>query len=290
MSTNKKTDLRLDSQPQVRGRGELRGGLSALEFVGCMIAVIGGAWLGALYLGVDMKKVAYTALAQSDMLEKVPESWRPAAPADTSVTREQLVNTLREELGSLKSEISALRTDNNKTGSALPATADVPDSNGAIHDKTIAYWSRLNEIALGEAGLQQEAEAAFNSENAAKVFAIKGRLCKFAAKAVEAIPTKGVDATAVEFGQYLSVWYNHGAALYENAVTIWESPAGPQARLGLNDEWKQSELHYHNEARLLQDKAAATRGTLSRLYGDKFPEFARPAGRPGETENHENAG
>jgi hypothetical protein len=256
--------------------------------MGCLIAVVGGAWLGAIYLGVDVKQVAYTALAQSDLLEKVPEDWRPEGPANKTVTREQLVNTLREELGSLKTEISSLRTDKGEPSSKHSASNEV-ESSTSTKDKTIAYWARLTEIALGEADLQQEAEATFNSENAAKVFAIKGRINRFAAKAVESIPTTGVDETAVQFGRYLSVWYNHGGDLYEKAVTIWESPAGPQARTELNDEWKQSELHHRNEARLLKDKAAATRGTLSRLYGDAFAEFAQPAERPEKEENKGNA-
>ena len=56
-----------------------RAGLSALEFVGCVIAVIGGAWLGAIYLGVDVRNVAHEALSESELLDKVPEDWRPVA-------------------------------------------------------------------------------------------------------------------------------------------------------------------------------------------------------------------
>ena len=63
----------------VQNRRRLRAGLTVLEFAGCVIAVIGGAWLGALYLGVDVNKVAYTALAQSDLLDKVPAKWRRKA-------------------------------------------------------------------------------------------------------------------------------------------------------------------------------------------------------------------
>ena len=66
--------------------------------------------MGAIYLGVDVQSVAYTALSQAQVLDKVPEDWRPKAPADKSVTREQLVNTLREELGMLRTEITALRS------------------------------------------------------------------------------------------------------------------------------------------------------------------------------------
>lgn len=270
-------------------RAHLRAGLSALEFMGCLIAVVGGAWLGAIYLGVDVNKVAYTALAQSDLLEKVPEGWRPAGPADKTVTQEQLVTTLREELGSLKTEITSLQTGEGETPADVQASSNEHNSAATAKDRSIAYWARLNEIALGESDLQQEAEAAFNSENAAKVFAIKARISRFAAKEVEAVPTAGVDETAVQFGRHLGLWYDHGSELYEKAVGIWESPIGPQARTELNEEWKQSELHHQNEARLLKDKASATRTTLSRVYGEELPEFAHPAERSEKTENKEKA-
>lgn len=269
-------------------RAHLRAGLSALEFMGCLIAVVGGAWLGAIYLGVDVNKVAYTALAESDLLEKVPEGWRPAGPADTTVTREQMVTTLREELGSLKSEITSLGTGEGKAAD-VPANSNEPKSAATPKDRSLAYWARLNEIALGEGDLQQEAEAAFNAENAAKVFAIKGRICRFAANEVEAVPTAGVDETAVQFGRHLGLWYDRGGELYEQAVGIWESPIGPQARTELNEEWKQSELHHRNEARLLKDKASATRATLSRVYGEEIPEFAHPAERSENNESQGNA-
>jgi hypothetical protein len=270
-------------------RGRPRAALSALEFMGCLIAVVGGAWLGAIYLGVDVNKVAYTALAQSDLLEKVPEGWRPEGPADKTVTREQLVATLREELGSLKSEITSLRTGEGVASANVPVSSNEPKSAATAKDRSIAYWARLNEIALGESDLQQEAEAAFNAENAAKVFAIKARICRFAAKAVEAVPTTGVNETAVQFGRHLGLWYDHGGELYEKAVGIWESPIGPQARTELNEEWKQSEVHHRNEARLLKDKASATRTTLSRVYGEEIPEFAHPAERSEKNENKEKA-
>ena len=193
--------------------------------------MIGGAWLGALYLGVDVNKVAYTALAQSDLLDKVPAKWRPEGPADKAMTREQLVSTLREELGSLRTEITASANRPGPSGCERAGGCRQRKRRAPMPTKeqTIAYWSRLNEIALGEADLQEEAEAAVNTDNAAKVFAIKGRISRFAAKAVEAVPTTGVDQTAVRFGRQLGLWYDHGGELYEKAVRIWESPIGAGA-------------------------------------------------------------
>jgi hypothetical protein len=198
------------------------------------------------------------------------------------VTREQLVATLREELGSLKHEINSLRAgedaadgETNSSGGAMGGKAPT-----ASKESSLAYWRRLNEIALGEAALQNDAERAFDEANASKVFAIKARIGRFAAKAVEAIPSEHVDASLVQFGRQLGVWYEHGSELYERATQIWESATNSQGREQLNADWKRAELHHKNEASLLRDKANAVRSAASRRFAFEFSGFAEatPAG------------
>jgi hypothetical protein len=262
------------------GRRANRAALTVLEFVGCVIAVVGGIWLGALYLGVDVRHVAHTALAEADLLDKVPPEWRPPGPEDKAMTREQLVATLREELGALRQELSALRTGSEASPTnmtMLPANpGDAAASRVASKQQTLAYWLRINEIALGEAALQQDAESAANGLNAARVFAIKGRISRFAAKSVEAIPSEGVDDLVMQFGRQLALWYDRGGELYERAVRIWETPTIGQNREQLNQDWRRTELQHRNEAVLLKDKAIVVRKAVSRQFGEEFPEFAKP--------------
>jgi hypothetical protein len=265
-------------------RERRRAGLSALEFIGCVIAVVGGMWLGAIYLGVDLRRVAHEALSDSELLDKVPENLRPVAPAEEQMTREQLVATLREELSGLKTEIAALRNgEAAPSNEAVSKDASATASDGTAgppqetKEKSLAYWIRLNEIATGEAALQTDAASAYNNANAAKVFAIKSRISRFAAKAVEAIPQERVDRSIVQYGRQLSEWYEQAGDLYDKAVQIWESStAGTQGRVQLNEEWSRAELQHRNETRLLNEKASAVRGAASRRFGQEFPEFVRP--------------
>ncbi|HEX2473600.1 MAG TPA: hypothetical protein VHK01_02575 [Lacipirellulaceae bacterium] len=267
-------------------RGQDRAGLTVLEFVGCVMAVVGGAWLGALYLGVDVRNLAYTALAEAELLESVPQKLRPAAPGDNPMTREQLVATLREELGTLRLELKALRSGeatNRPTFVAAAPDGDASEPTGAPQaslEKTLAYWARTSEIALAEAALQKDAESAANSSNASRVFTIKGRISRFAAKAVEAIPSDGVDDSVIHFGRQLASWYNHGGELYERAVRIWETPTISENREQLNEDWRRAQAHHNNEARLVNEKAEAVRSTVSRNFGEEFPNFATPADAP----------
>lgn len=281
--------------------GPRRAGLTVLEFVGCLISIVGGVWLGAIYLGVDVRHLAHTALSETDLLERVPAGWRPPGPEENRMTREQLVETLREELGHLRTEIAGLQDHGHSVGDRIgsgesggqpqsdadsTASSGVPSRTGSVSaaerlakEKTLAYWLRVSDIALGEAALQQDAEAAFDQQQAAKVFAIKGRISRFAAKAVEAIPRDDVDDTVVQFGLQLRAWYEGGGELYDRAVQIWETPTNNPGRTQLNEEWRRSELHHRSEARLLNGKGAAIRLGVSRRFGEEFPPFAQQSAR-----------
>ena len=164
-----------------------RSGLTILEFVACGVAVAGGAWLGALYLGVNMQHVAFAALSQTRLLDKVPEEYRPADPNAKAMTHEQLATALHEELGSLRTQISSLNGVPTQTADKATEKESGPSTGLApTKEKTLAYWQKLREIASTNSQLQREAESAFTVDNAAKVFAVKGRVCRFSAKAVEA--------------------------------------------------------------------------------------------------------
>jgi hypothetical protein len=254
-----------------------------LEFIGCVMAIVGGAWIGAHYLGVDVRRLAYTALAEAELLESVPPHLRPAAPGENAMTREQLVATLREELGALRSELTSLRSGEETSPPAATVAAPANDESKstpaptASKEKTLAYWLHISEIARSEAALQKDAESASNATNASRVFAIKGRISRFAAMSMEAVPSEGVDESVIRFGRQLALWYNHGGELYERAVRIWDTPTISQNREQLNQDWRRAEAHHYNEARLVNEKADAVRSTVSRLFGEEFPVFAAPA-------------
>ena len=204
-----------------------------------------------------------------------------------TATREQILATLHEELGSLRNQITALRTGGSPGQASETASGTNPNASFVppTREKTLAYWTRLNEIALGEAALQHDAESAVNASNAARVFAIKGRISRFSANAVDSVPTEAVDELVIRFGRQLKLWYDRAGELYERAVRIWETPIGQQARTQLNEEWKRADEQHRNEARLLNEKAAAVRGSMSRIYGGEFPEFDKPSHPAAMTES-----
>ena len=259
-----------------------RNGLSVLEFVGCLFALIGGVWLGAVYLGVDVRHVAYVALSESELMEQVPEQWRPAepVPAEGAPTPAELAEAVQDELVALRHEITALRTTRTTQQAAPtePATngataSESEDANQLAKQASLDYWTRLYDIVHGEAALQLDAESAATAGNATKVAALKGRISRFASSAIHAVPTSGVDPSAVALARELAQWYEHGADLYDQAVQIWESPARGQGGPQITQDWEQAQLQHRNEGRLLNDRVAAVRDSLTRRFGTGFAEF-----------------
>ncbi len=162
-----------------RNLGSTRAGLSVLEIVGCLMALVGGLWLGAIYLGVDVQHITYVALSESALMDKMPEDWRPNDPAtEGAPTAAERAAKAQNELVSLRDEITTLRdsppaqTTETKTDAKIAAPADADE---AARKASLVYWSRLNEVVHRQATLQLEAESAANEGNATKVAALKAR-------------------------------------------------------------------------------------------------------------------
>jgi len=272
-----------------------RSGLSLLEFIGCTLALVGGAWLGAIYLGINVNHLTYDALEEADLLDTLPDRWRPAAPDGSDkfrgMSREQLVASLRDELAALRTEIATLRTTDapvprQATNSEPAATqpANPTTATGPSLEKTQSYWNRLSEIALGEAALQRDADVALTDENAAKVLVVKGRISLFAAQAVEVIPRDQVDPAVVKLGRQLGDWYNRGGDLYEQAVKIQSFPSDNTNRDRLTQQWRRDDAQHRNEAQLLSNRAIAVRDEMRRRFDTDFPPFGQPPEKAGSPE------
>jgi hypothetical protein len=285
-----------------RSGAKRRAGLSLLEFVGCTIALVGGAWLGAIYLGINVQHLGYTALEEADLLEKVPEKWRPAAPDGNErlqgKSHEELVSSLRKELVALRSEISTLKTADAATSSTptdIQTVATVPgessDAGGPTLEKSLGYWNRLSDIALGEAALQRDADQALTDENAAKVLVIKSRISRFAATAVEVIPREQVDTPAVQLGKELGTWYDRGGDLYDEAARIQSFPSDNTNRNRLTQDWRREDAQHRNEGQVLSNRAIAVRDEMQRHFGTEFPAFGQPSTKSdSEMESQNTAG
>jgi hypothetical protein len=268
----------MNTNEKCRSRRRLAG-LSVLEFIGCLMALVGGAWLGAIYLGIDVRHMAYVALSKSELIEKVPERWRPAAPEGTKAapTSAELAHAVQIELASLRGEITALRSTNKtrQPGPSGSGSSSSANKDALTKQQTTSYWNRIHEIVSEHSALQMAAETAATEGSATKLAALKARINRFAASALRAVPTENVDKALVALSKELADWHERSGDLYDRAVSLWESAARTQGG-AITKDWEFAQLQLRNEARLMGDKFAAVRDSLSRRFGEEFHEIPGP--------------
>lgn len=248
-----------------------RLGISAVELIGCLFAVVGGIYIGAVYTGVNLEHAAHDALVRSELLESVPERWRPRSGEPTKAEQAMAESALRDELAALRKDIEALDVDNaqsKSTASVVVIDDDCP---------TCKCWSRLSEIAFRDEQLQRDCDSRMNDANAVEVFKIKARISRISATQARTMPYDGVDERVKTFARQLSDWYDRKSVLYDKAVEAWESSTKPQVRAMRLSEWKRDELQHRYEASLIQEKANGLRAALVEKYGQQFPPFGSPA-------------
>ncbi len=256
-----------------------RTGASLYQMLACVLAVGAGCWLGAQYVGVEVGDIAYTALDETELLEQIPQDWRPIrsdCPAEgcpEPPTDEELAAGLLDELNGLRFEAAKLRQAASLDGgvAALIGVAK-GDSDAAItREQTIAYWGRLTEIANDVAQLDASLQPAVSRDTTGHVFDLRRRSFDYARRAIEAIPYEKADPQAFEAGQRLAVWYDSGAKFYEDATAAWDALAG-SSRSSLTElSLNKSREQHRKESELVRAKLAEIRSVLSRRYASAFP-------------------
>jgi hypothetical protein len=255
-----------------------RRGWSFIQVLACLVAAAAGVWLGAYYVGVHVHDLAYTALDESTVLEKLPDEWRPEPPptlvrdekAEQEAARAQ-TEALQQELETLKQGIANLQPN---TTSKLE-TSEEPAASAAdtqpLAAATLAYWNRLREIAAETARLAIESEKSFDELNASRILTLRGRLFQYGADAIESLDRHEVDSRALELGESLHTWYQHRAELNENALALWQGQT--QGKKGLNNSigLTAAQQQFDQESALLRNNAAELGKHLARQYGVEFP-------------------
>lgn len=244
-----------------------------------LLAVSTGVWLGALYVGVPVNDLAYTALDEAEILQQMPDGWRPTQPGCPTgdcekLSPEQVNAQLQQELASLRYEALTLRkaaAGNVKAVEAVVGAA-VLHSSKLRRDRTMAYWQRLCEIANGVTYLHDEVAGAADTANAGEVVDLRRRAFEYGVRAIRAIPRDSVDEQAVMSGQRFVNWYEHGADLHREAAEAWRS-RGSDLNDRLDAALALQQRQHVKEARLIREQANRVSQVLSRRY---VAEFATP--------------
>ncbi|MEN1678746.1 MAG: hypothetical protein AAGJ46_04085 [Planctomycetota bacterium] len=254
----------------------LRSGVSTFQMLACVVAIGVGGWVGANYMGLNLNYVAYTALDETQLLEHVPEEWRPekgdcpTMECDVKLEPSELTGQLEEEFATLKKEVAKLR-EAAMLGHPPAAASPEDEVFLARREKTIAYWAHLCEVANQVAQLDRDVEPARSDSTTGHVFDLRRRVFSYGRRMLETTATEGVDEQAVEAGNRLIEWYAKGEQFYVGATAAWDNmqgaPRSPAAAAKI--ESAQADFAKHSE--LLRSKVGELSSLLSRRYGTLLP-------------------
>lgn len=219
-----------------------RSGLSILEVLGCIVAVVVGIWAGATYLGVDL--LALVGIGMDDAAAaagKAPDGTTSDADAATD----------------------AEATDSEAAGNA--ATQVSPG------DATLAFWNRLREIIREEQSLRAEGERQVGG-NALAVLHVHQEAYTIAAQSIRKLPRSSVDVEATQLAEEIAAWYDQGAELALEGTQLDTAelvqPQGPMGR-----RWHTAHKQHRAELDLLSRKCGTLRGKLTARYRLQFSEL-----------------
>ncbi|MEM9186135.1 MAG: hypothetical protein AAGB00_06510 [Planctomycetota bacterium] len=265
-----------DGHPRVTARR--RAGASVIQLLACVVAIGGGVWLGAEYMGVKLSDLAYTALDETAMLDKVPESWRPElsecpiGECPEKTAPDEHTAELRSELESLRLEAAKLRKS-AETGERPELITASAGERALQRDLTLAYWARLCEVANQVADVDGDVEPAMNRSTTGHVFDLRRRAYRYGQKSLESIDDEGVDADAINAGNRLISWYGDGARFYTEATAVWDGLAGAEQNPVAEAALDKQRLQYRKQTELLRVKLAELSSLLSRRYAVAFPKI-----------------
>ncbi len=253
-----------------------RRGVSLLEVTACILAVAIGVWLGARYLGLNLHAAAFTALTETELMDQLPADWRMDPPPGMEpLTDEQQSLALSTELEELRMEVAQLNEDADLGISPLPI-----EPSGNLHPEllqrrqhTLAFWSQLGGIREEVDRLQASADDALNQRNVYQVLEVRRRAYQYGARAVEVAMSDAVDPQALQFAEQLIAWYEHGAELYGEAMSVWQGDNLPVGGLSSDQLLEQVQQQHDNEALLLFQKSGRLCEVLFRRYQVAFPEI-----------------
>jgi hypothetical protein len=280
--------------PRSIDRWAHRRAMSFVEFFGCFSAMVGGVVLGSMYLGVDVKEMAYAGLERAQLIEPRKAAQEAAVASTTSdaprgeavaeaVTAPETPATSVEVVAAPAETPADPAPAEAATPTAATPTESAPEPTGAaaffaredlITDEqrrvlTLEYWAALRTCMSDEVC---DRIPAVDAEGNWQLFDyLTGRKDGHAkaAAAITALDPRGVDDHVFAYGEKAHAWHEDGAKLFGRAVALLTDAPTAQLSGPFAQSWQSASTQHRMEARLLVEKEKAVESYLSHAYPAK---------------------
>jgi hypothetical protein len=216
-----------------------------LELIGCLTAIAGGLFLGALYLGVDVKTTAMDLLRKSELIEP---QWLEAGP-DGSGSRP-------DESGAVPTEQAA---DGKESGIAVvgpesPTRAATAAGEQLERSPTRQFWHKLLQVMLQESEGRQEKD----KEQLFGYLTARQQRHKEAADAIASLgQPRGVDERVLAYAVQTLQWHQSGVNLYQQAAQMLTFAPTSKWSGPFAQSWQSAATQHRMEEKLLLAKQNA---------------------------------
>jgi hypothetical protein len=232
-----------------------RRGLSFLEFIGCLVAMIGGVMLGAMYLGLDLKHMASGVLVQAKIVE--PSYFAVAEEVTTELPND---SPDAQKAGSSSSETSVPQLN------AKPAP-----TSAETRAATRAYWNKLTEYMAAEAQGRLREEGSPEEWHLYDYLAQRKRGHEQALETLATLNETGVDEKLVAHGQQVTNWHQSGVKLFDHALSLLSDGPGAKLTGPFAQSWQSAATQLRMEENLVLDRHKAVANYLDREYPAAAP-------------------
>ncbi len=245
-----------------------RAGVSVVEFVGCLTAMVGGVFLGSLYLGVDVETIAVKALEQADI--QVPGFLASEVAAnDNAADPLELERTAEEDVASgeadsidatpkATSAIDSLSDEEPIQETAEPVVMTDAEKQAA----TQACWSTLNQCVQAERAHRSQSVDSPGVWQLFDYLLIRKVGHEEAVRRLEQLELPGVDQRLRVHVQDILAWQQAGVDLFSRATRLLTNAPAGKLTGPFAQSWQSAATQHRMEEKLVLKKHAAVKNYL----------------------------
>lgn len=253
----------LSKQTILFPRTALRRGLSIFELTGCFFAVIVGAVLGAMYLGIDVKGIALSVLEKTELIEPtgssaaaasdVQDAQGSAADTNLAATDTQGAETDAESAKKPDVEQTWQETITSAVNEHLPPEVPIEEQR----ELTRVYWESLLSSLDESQKAAVEASQFSGQPQLYDLLASRKQIHVDALERMEDLDAHGVNVRVVSFSAATKQWHEDGKKLYTRAMDLLTDTAKAELSGPFAQSWQSAATQHRMEERLLKDRRSA---------------------------------
>ena len=260
-----------------------RSGLSFVEFVGCLIALIGGVAIGAVYLGLDLTQMTYDVVESSGIVD----------PSDLGLAPTEEVSTKENDLEHYSAE-ECVEEDEAEPNEEIKVTEDLQEES-AEQESHLSHQPTLSGPIDNTPMSEEERQIATGSYWEAFVactdFEVKNRqpgisdanwqLLDYLTnrktghqkvlETMKEVDRRGVDPRLLSHVDEVLEWHESGNELFGGAINLLTN--GPRSKLTgpFAQSWQSAATQHRMEERLVHNKNKVILGYLNHTYETLAP-------------------